>query len=71
VDDLEQLYGKPDESVAGFEDPLPGGLLQMRGRVPGLLKRWRRADDGRGFGIVAWAVCDVCGFRLSPWTSSS
>jgi hypothetical protein len=60
--DLDQLYGTPDESIAGFDDdPLPGGLLQATGRVPGLLKRWKRAVDGRWFGVCTWTVCDTYG----------
>jgi hypothetical protein len=48
--DLDQLYGTPDENVAGVDDPPPGGWLKASGRVPGVLKRWRRAIDGRWFG---------------------
>jgi hypothetical protein len=39
--DLVQLYGEPDPSAGPVaDDPLPGGYLQVSGRVPGLLKRW-------------------------------
>jgi hypothetical protein len=48
--DLDTFYGEPDEPIAGFDDPPPGGLLKATGRVPGLLKRWTRAVDGRWFG---------------------
>jgi hypothetical protein len=49
--DLVQLYGEPDPSTApAAEDPVPGGYLQVSGRVPGVLKRWARATDGRWFG---------------------
>jgi hypothetical protein len=58
---LDILYGEPDESVAGFDEPMPGGLLKATGRVPGLLKRWARATDGRWFGRVNFAVCDAYG----------
>ncbi|MHA6629155.1 hypothetical protein ACU61A_27285 [Pseudonocardia sichuanensis] len=50
--DLNRLYGEPDEGVAGFDDPPPGGYLNATGRVPGLLKRWARSTDGRWFGRV-------------------
>jgi hypothetical protein len=46
---LDQLYGPPD-SPGPIADPPPGGLLVATGRVPGLLKRWTRAVDGRWFG---------------------
>lgn len=48
--DLDTFYGKPGEDLAGFDDPPPGGYLKATGRVPGLLKRWTRAVDGRWFG---------------------
>jgi hypothetical protein len=59
--DLIRLYGKPDESVANLDEPVPGGVLQVDCRVPGLLKRWRRSADGRWFGLVNFAVCDCYG----------
>jgi hypothetical protein len=46
---LDRLYGPPD-SPDPIADPVPGGLLVATGRVPGLLKRWTRAVDGRWFG---------------------
>ena len=57
---LDRLYGPPD-SPAPLADPPPGGLLVATGRVPGLLKRWVRAVDGRWFGRVNFAVCDSYG----------
>jgi hypothetical protein len=59
--DLVGFYGEPDESVAGFDEPVPGGVLQVGCRVPGMLKRWRRSVDGRWFGLVNFAVCDSYG----------
>jgi hypothetical protein len=47
---LIRHYGEPDESVAGFDEPVPGGVLQVGCRVPGLLKWWKRSVDGRWFG---------------------
>lgn len=26
--DLDTFYGEPDENVAGFDEPFPGGLLK-------------------------------------------
>jgi hypothetical protein len=57
---LDRLYGPPD-SPDPIADPVPGGLLVATGRVPGLLKRWTRAVDGRWFGRVNFAVCDAYG----------
>jgi hypothetical protein len=59
---LDRLYGEPDEDTAPFDDRPPGGLVKATGRVPGLLKRWTRAVDGRWFGKVDFSVCDSCGF---------
>jgi hypothetical protein len=59
---LDRLHGEPDETRAGVDDPPPGGYLKATGRVPGLLKRWARAVDGRWFGRVDFSVCDSCGF---------
>jgi hypothetical protein len=59
--DLDILYGEPDENVAGSDDPAPGGYVEATGRVPGVLKRWTRAVDGRWFGRVDFAVCDAYG----------
>jgi hypothetical protein len=39
----------------------PGGLLVATGRVPGLLKRWARATDGRWFGRVNFTITDKYG----------
>jgi hypothetical protein len=57
---LDLLYGPP-ESPDPIADPVPGGLLVATGRVPGLLKRWTRAADGRWFGRVNFTVCDAYG----------
>jgi hypothetical protein len=57
---LDRLYGPPD-SPGPVADPVPGGYLVATGRVPGLLKRWARAVDGRWFGRVNFAVCDAYG----------
>jgi hypothetical protein len=59
--DPDRLYGEPDEGIAGVDDPPPGGYLKATGRVPGLLKRWARAVDGRWFGRVDFSVCDSYG----------
>ncbi|MBW0090365.1 hypothetical protein I4I73_16390 [Pseudonocardia sp. KRD-184] len=59
--DLDKLYGEPDDSTAGVDDPDPGGYLKATGRVPGTLKWWNRAVDGRWFGRVDFAVCDSYG----------
>jgi hypothetical protein len=59
--DLDRLYGPPDPGTAGADDPPLGGLVVAVGRVPGLLKRWARAVDGRWFGRVNFAVCDSYG----------
>ena len=57
---LDRLYGPPD-SPGAVADPAPGGYLVATGRVPGLLKRWARALDGRWFGRVNFTVCDAYG----------
>jgi hypothetical protein len=59
--DLDRLYGEPDDGTAVVDDPPPGGYLKATGRVPGLLKRWARAVDGRWFGRVDFSVCDSHG----------
>ena len=59
--DLDRFYGSPGETAAGADDPPPGGLLVATGRIPGLLKWWARAVDGRWFGKVNFAVCDSYG----------
>jgi hypothetical protein len=59
--DLTKLYGEPEQPDAGVDQPVPGGLLEVTCRVPGLLKRWRRSTDGRWFGRVNFAVCDTYG----------
>lgn len=58
---LDRLYGEPDEGTAAVDDPPPGGFVKVTGRVPGLLKRWTRAVDGRWFGRVDFSVCDSYG----------
>lgn len=55
------IDGEPDESVAGFDEPVPHGVPVATGRVPGLLKRWTRAVDGRWFGRVNITVCNTYG----------
>jgi hypothetical protein len=45
--DLEAFYG-PDKG--SIEDPPPGWLLKATGRVPGVLRWWKRSLDGRWFG---------------------
>jgi hypothetical protein len=40
---------------------VPGGLLVATDRVPGLLKRWTRAVDGRWFARVNFTLCDAYG----------
>ncbi|TQM06303.1 hypothetical protein FB558_6553 [Pseudonocardia kunmingensis] len=57
---LDRFYGRPD-SPGAIDDPVPGGLLVADARVPGLLKRWARAVDGRWFGRVNFTVCDAYG----------
>ena len=58
--DLSILYGSTDGAAASDDRP-PGGLLVATGRVPGLLKWWARAVDGRWFGRVNFAVSDSYG----------
>lgn len=58
--DLDRLYGEPGKSLE-IDGQLPAGLLVATGRVPGLLKRWIRAVDGRWFGLVDFALCDAYG----------
>jgi hypothetical protein len=59
--DLDRFYGDPDPTTTGFEGTPPGGYLKATGRVPGTLKRWTRAVDGRWFGRVDFSVCDAYG----------
>src|SRR5437879_80158 len=60
--DLDLFYGEPDGSVAAVsDDPPPGGYLKATGRVPGVLKRWTQAVDGRWFGRVDFCVYDFYG----------
>jgi hypothetical protein len=68
--DLDQLYGPPDDAVAGADDPPPGGLPKATGRVPGLLKWWTRAVDGRWFGKVDFVVCDAYGAVVAEHRSA-
>src|SRR5688572_5430676 len=49
---------RPPYSPDPIADPVPGGLLVATGRLPGLLKRWTRAVDGRWFGMVNFTDCD-------------
>jgi hypothetical protein len=57
--DLDVLYGPagPDSPATG---PLHEGLV-LSGRVPGVLKLWARAIDGRWTGIVDFAIHDRYG----------
>jgi hypothetical protein len=59
--DLDTFW-PPDEPITGpIADPVPGGLVKATGRVPGVLKRWARATDGRWFGRVDFTVTDAYG----------
>jgi hypothetical protein len=77
--DLDRLYGEPDDGTAGVDDPPPGGYLKATGRVPGLLKRWARAVDGRWFGCGAsleltagqsFGSRAACGFFRESFTTA-
>jgi hypothetical protein len=56
--DLDQLYGP----APGDVKPWPGGNLVhglvLIGKVPGRLRQWGRAVDGRWMGLVDFTVCD-------------
>ena len=63
--DLDQLYGPAPEDVK----PWPGGNLVhgvvLTGRVPGRLRQWGRAIDGRWIGLVDFTVCDHHGAAVA------
>lgn len=48
--DLDRFYGEPDQSIAGCDDPPPGGYLKATGRIPGLQKRWTAPSTDAGSG---------------------
>lgn len=56
--DLDVLYGPPPADA----EPNPDGVLSqglvLRGRVPGVLRKWGRAADGRWLGVVNFCICD-------------
>jgi hypothetical protein len=56
--DLDQLYGPAPDGVG----PWPGGNLVhglvLSGKVPGRLRQWGRAVDGRWVGFVDFTVPD-------------
>ena len=58
--DLDVVFGPAPEHAAP-----PGGdparLLVITGRVPGRLRGWRRAADGRWIGLVDYEICDQQG----------
>jgi hypothetical protein len=63
--DLDQLYGKaPDDT-----QPWPGGNLVhglvLTGKVPGRLREWGRAVDGRWIGRVDFTVRDHNGATVA------
>ena len=63
--DLDQLYGPAPEDVK----PWPGGNLVhglvLTGQVPGRLRQWGRATDGRWVGLVDFTVCDHHGATVA------
>jgi hypothetical protein len=59
--DLDRLYPTPDETDAPTGEPPSGRLLVATGRVPGVLRYWARAVDGRWFGKVTFTVVDSYG----------
>jgi|RhiMethySRZTD1v2_1073278.scaffolds.fasta_scaffold2345246_1 hypothetical protein len=54
--DLDRLYGPPPADTP----PGPEGLV-LSGKVPGMLKSWIRARDGRWIGVVDFGICDSKG----------
>ena len=54
--DLDRLYGPPAENAP----PRREGLL-LAGKVPGMLKSWIRAVDGRWIGVVDFGISDSTG----------
>jgi hypothetical protein len=67
--DLEAFWGPPGDGILGLDGPVPGGLMVATGRVPGLLKRWARATDGRWFGRVNFKITDKYGAEVTEHTS--
>jgi hypothetical protein len=63
--DLDQLYGPAPADVK----PWPGGnlvnALVLSGRVPGRLRQWGRAVNGRWVGLVDFVVCDLHGATVA------
>ena len=63
--DLDALYGPAPDGV----EPWPGGNLVhglvLSGKVPGRLRQWGRAVDGRGVGLVDFTVCDLHGATVA------
>lgn len=67
--DLDALWGPPGDGIPGVGDPVPGGLMVATGRVPGVLKRWARATDGRWFGRVNFKIADKYGAEIAEHVS--
>jgi hypothetical protein len=67
--DLEAWWGPPGDGIPGVDDPVPSGLIVATGRVPGLLKRWARATDGRWFGRVDFKITDKNGAEMAEHVS--
>jgi hypothetical protein len=65
--DLEAFYG-PDKG--SIEDPAPGWLIKATGRVPGVLRWWKRSLDGRWFGVVDFSVTDAYGAVIARQTDT-
>jgi hypothetical protein len=63
--DLDQIYGPRPEDV----QPWPGGNLVhglvLSGTVPGRLRQWGCAVDGRWVGRVDFTVCDHHGAAVA------
>ena len=63
--DLDQLYGPAPDDVK----PWPGGNLVhglvLTGKVPGRLRQWGRAVDGRWVGLVDFTVPDLHGASVA------
>jgi hypothetical protein len=56
--DLDLVFGPPPADV----EPNPDGRLVdglvLTGKVPGRLRKWGRAADGRRVGLVDFTICD-------------
>jgi hypothetical protein len=61
--DLDRLYGPPPEDTR----PRREGLA-LTGKVPGMLKSWIRALDGRWVGIVDFSISDSHGGHVTRAT---